>query len=249
MDPQEDKVEVTEDAAATATPEDASTAHGQSQDDYNKHNRYTEQDIDFERGNTRRARQDADAAQSAYDKAQDEIDALKTKLESKQEEKSSLEKMDPDYVDKTVQKNIQLLADANKELQTKITNLEQKAQSYEETASQRQADEAKTQTRERILGALDGEYGAEHRNNAVKMAQELVDTGKESQPKDVLDADRLMRKCYKKLATEKTAAKKTSTASDSGSGSVSHPSQSGIKEGSMDDVKAQMLSDDSWKEE
>jgi chromosome segregation ATPase len=228
---------------------DASTEHGQSQEDYNKEARYTAQDLDLERGNTRRARSETEAAQQAYDQAQSEIEALKTQLNQKTEEKDSLEDMDPDLVDRTVQRNIQILATEIKNLTARNAKLEAIAEQYAQHEQQRLATSEKTETREGILKPLDAEFGAEHRNKAVKQANDWIADGKEDQPAGspamaAIQARDLMRKAYIHVSKEA----KASVASDTGSGGLGHADTNSIKEGSREEVLKQMRENPStWK--
>jgi DNA repair exonuclease SbcCD ATPase subunit len=228
---------------------DASTEHGQSSEDYLKEARYTAQDLEMERGNTKRARNEADAAQQAYDQAQSEIEALKTQLSAKAEEKKVLEEMDPDLVDKSVQGNIRTLAAENEELKSRLAQLENIANQYAQTEQQRKADADKQEARESILRPLDEEFGSQHRNKAIKLADQWIADGKEAQPAGspavaAIQARDLMRKAYKEVTTEA----KASIATDTGSAGAGHTDESQIKEGSFDDVLAQMQKNpSSWK--
>lgn len=226
---------------------DASAAAGQSQDDYNKEARYTSQDLDLERGNTRRARQEADSIQTAFDGAQSEIETLKQQLVEKKEAKSKLEDMDPDLVDNSVKQNIQLLADEIKELKTRNNALEKKAQGYEQGIQRTEAQTRHDKARDEILTSIEAEpgVGPEHRNKAIAMANDLINNGKEQQPQGPIATRDLMSKCYREVA--KTSTKSPSVASDSGSAGVGHSEGSGIKSGSRESVKSQMLKDTSWK--
>lgn len=232
---------------------DPSSASGQSQNDYNKEARYTSQDLDLERGNTRRARQEVDSIQTAYDGAQSEIETLKQQLVEKKEEKSSLENMDPELVDNSVKQNIQLLADEIKDLKTRNTTLEKKAQGYEQGIQQKEEQSRHDKARDEILTSIEAEdgVGPEHRNKAIAMANDLINSGKEQQPQGPIATRDLMSKCYREVANVSSTdnSKSSVVASDSGSAGVGHSEGSGIKSGSRESVKAQMLKDTSWKTE
>lgn len=220
----------------------------QTQDDYNKEARYTSQDIEMERGNTRRAQEQANSVQAAFDGAQSEIDALKQQLEEKSEQKSNLEQMDPDLVDDAVKQNIQTLADENKVLQGQIKELAQKAQDYERGIQRTQEQERHDRSRDEILTSIEAEpgLGSEHRNKAIAMANDLINSGKEQQPQGPIATRDLMSKCYREVA-KTTTKTKISVASDTGSAGVGHSEGSGITPGTRESVKAQMLTDTSWK--
>ena len=232
---------------------DPSSASGQSQDDYNNEARYTSQDLDLERGNTRRARQEVDSIQTAYDGAQSEIETLKQQLVEKKEEKSSLENMDPELVDNSVKQNIQLLANEIKELKTRNTTLEKKAQGYEQGIQQKEEQSRHDKARDEILTSIEAEdgVGPEHRNKAIAMANDLINSGKEQQPQGPIATRDLMSKCYREVANVSSIGKSKSSvvASDTGSAGVGHSEGSRIKSGTRESVKAQMLKDTSWKTE
>lgn len=243
---EEPKVEENADANAEAGEQ-------QSQDEYNKDARYTSQDIEMERGNTRRAQEQATSMQTAFDGAQSEIDALKQQLTEKKEEKSKLETMDAEMVDDSVKKNIQTLAGEITDLKSRNSALEKKAEGYEQGIQKTQEQERHDRSRDEILTSIEAEPGldSKHRNKAIAMANDLINTGKEQQPQGPIATRNLMSKCYREVAkaADESAKKKTSVASDSGSASVGHSEGSGIKTGTRKEVLEQMRKDTSWKTE
>jgi len=231
--------------------------------------------IDQERANARRAREQAAEMADALGQANEKLSQLesrfdqlsaanedkKTQLEA---EKQKLEDMDPDLVDSSVRRNI---ASLEKRLQEQEANFRQKeaqfqkhikaisdkAESLEQERQQSADEQRRAQVRERVLTRVEkslarqGVKGAaKFRSEALKLADDLVDTGKVKQPADPIEAVELMEDCYLQVK-DKHEKKKSSVSSDTGkSGPSSTGSKSGIKPGSLDEVYDQMLKSDDW---
>jgi len=205
------------------------------------------QQVDQAESVARKAREEAETLSAAYTEAQAEIEKLKTANAERQRDidvkKSELDQMDPDLVDKNVIKNLERMQQRLDKSEKRAEQLELKAKAYEEAETKRNEKVRKAETREKILKPLDTEFGAKFRNEALKMADDLVDSGKEKQPTDPIEAMILLRKCYQQVSDKK----KPSVATDSGASGVSHqPAKR--KTGSLDDVFDDMLKDKSWQD-
>jgi hypothetical protein len=128
---------------------------------------------------------------------------------------------------------------------TKIKNLEKKASDYEADIARDKAEQAKNSRYNELLAELDEEYGAEHRNAAVKLFNEKADKG-EVPKGSPAKATLIMNRCYKEAKAEADKANKDkdkdkTPALDTGSGGGTAPSLSGVqlKEGSLDEVAEQ----------
>lgn len=192
--------------------------------------------------------------QTELAESRDQMTALEAKVAESarnvQAEADALDDMDADVTDKAVIRNLNKLQVQNAALQKQLTEqsskyekLEEKASAYEQNEQQRQNARHKDQVTERILTPLDDEFGAKHRNAAMKMADRLVDTGQESQPQDAIAGMTLMRKCYKEVS--KVKEPKESVPSDSGGGGIQKGGSR--KTGSRAEVLADMKKDKSWK--
>lgn len=210
-------------------------------------------------------RQRADQAESMARKAKEEAEALSqslaetteklNKLEEQQRQaqqeyqkaKDDFDVMDTLTVDPAVIKNLQRLKDKVDKLENENKNLVSKATAYEEAENKRYQESQKKQTIERILKPLDEEFGAKYRNEAMKLADDLVDTGKVKQPNDPLSAAELMRRCYKEIVAKNKPKEKETVPSDSGVGGISH-SEPKKKPGTMQEVLADMRKNPStWR--
>lgn len=191
----------------------------------------------------------------------------------KQAEQDKLDEMDPDLVDPSVSKNIKRLeallreqADKydseRKALKEEIGLLKEKASGYETERQQLKAKEYHSRVVNSILSEVEDSMKAQgvdspgkFRSDALKLADDLVDSGKEKRPnrerdgesQSVLDAIRLMKKCY--LEVKSRHEKKSKGVSVDGGGSGVEPSVKSdeIKPGSLAEVKAQMAKNKSWK--
>ena len=149
--------------------------------------------------------------------------------------------LDPDLVDAKTIKTVSKMANQIREQQKKIEKLAKLADSFQEKAKKQDAKTQKEKIIEKLLKPLDEEFGAKYRNKAKKLADSLVDEGKEQQPGDIIEANTLMRKCYlqvKKEAEEKVEKKKP-VQTDNGSSSFTLD-ESIPKQGSRNEILAGM---------
>ncbi len=220
---------------------------------YSRH----QQEIDQERGNTRRAREEVSTLTSAYEQSNTQINQLKAEIaeirEAKETETLKIETMDSDNADETVIKNIQLMDARLTAKEQEISAMSKKIDTYEKQQADAQAksanEEAKAsvyKTVESTMAKLDVPGAAKYRNEATKLADELVDSGQRKQPKTFDEAIDLMTDCY--LQVKKGQKAKDSVSVDTGKGgtAASGKKAGGIKPGKIEDVRAQMLKDQSW---
>lgn len=218
--------------------------------------RLNEQQLEQERSNTTRANEtarqtqtDLDAAKAENENLKDELEAAKAKADEAGIE--SVELNEDDYQESPADLAIvKAIKSTNAKLAAKdkqIANLEKKASGYETKARTDAVLTARNEAYSELLSDLDEEYGADCRNEAVKQFKQLGKDGKIPQNKTA-KATRIMEKCYKDAKAAKAKAdthadkKKPSLSLDSGSGGGSSPNLSGteIKEGSLDEVDAQV---------
>jgi len=148
--------------------------------------------------------------------------------------------LDPDLVDAKTIKTVSKLAKQNRDMQKKIDKLTKLADDFQSKEQTKKAKSEKDKTIDEILKVCDEEFGAKFRNSAKKMADALVDDGKEPQPKTIMAAYRLMRKCYaevKAKAEKKETEKKKPVQTDSGVSSFSLDA-SVPKKGTLKEVMA-----------
>ena len=213
--------------------------------------------IEFERSNARRAREEVSTLTSAYEQSNTQINQLKAEIaeikDAKETEKQKLETMDPDLADDKVIKNIQLIEERLTAKEQQISAMSKKIDDYEKQQADAQAKTANEQTKasvfksvESSMAKLDIPGAAKYRNEAVKLADELVDSGQRKQPKTFDEAIDLMTDCY--LQVKKGQKTKDSVSVDTGKGgtTASGKKTGGIKPGKIEDVRAQMLKDQSW---
>ena len=183
-------------------------------------------------------KQRADQAEANYRKLAQEKDAVTaslserdTKLESLEQKLADLAEsqdvpvedlLDPDLVDAKTIKTVSKMARQIRDQKKSIDKLTRLANDFQSKSEKREAKSEKEQTIEKILKPLDKEFGAKFRNSARKMADKLVDDGKETQPKDVIEAMTLMRQCYIKVQDDaKAKEEKKTVQTDNGSSSFS----------------------------
>ena len=195
----------------------------------------------------------AEALEESNAKLADMQAKLDANQKTVQTKKDQLAEMDSQYVDKGVVSNIHRQEESNKKQAEKITKLEEKIIKAETIEQERQNALAVEGMKQEILKDWDKEFGSKYRNEAYKLADSLVDSGKEKQPKTQYAGYKLMRKCYKQVKDEaeakiKAEEDKKKVPTDSGSGGVSH-TKTKRKSGTMKEVLADMKTDKSWMAE
>jgi len=238
----EDEVVVKDgDKPSTRTPEEQKQI-----DESRKH----EQMLEQERANVAKAKETARQVQTDLESVKSENDTLKEKLQAAEAKAADagiddvkLDESEYTGTDLALVRAIESLKTQIKAKDKRIAVIEKKAEGYEEQSRKEKAIASRNSAYEEILSDLDGEYGADCRNAAVKKFDELIADGKV--PKgNTAKATRILEKCYKEVKTAKSKDTKTDKSSfslDSGSGGGTSPNLSGveIKEGSLDEVAAQ----------
>jgi chromosome segregation ATPase len=194
------------------------------------------------------AREDAETYAASLEENNQKIADLQKQVATQQKavevEGNKLEAMDDALVDKAVINNFAKMKADLESVRTELGEAKGKISQYETIEQGRIAETQKNQTIERILTPLDSEFGAKFRNPAKKLADELVDSGDEPQPKDAIEAMVLMRKCYTKVVEK--ATKKDGTPADAGGGGVPPPPEK-KGQGTPHEVLADMRKTKSWK--
>lgn len=214
------------------------------------------QQLDQERANARRAREELATITSAYEQSTSQIEQLKQDMANiqaaKETEKDKLEDMDPEMADEKVINNIrrldQRLAGKEKQLDEalkKIQAYEQQQQEAEQQKANARAKEAVLLTVEKTLKKMGVSGAAKYRNEANSLADELVDSGQRVKPNTFTEAIDLMTDCYLQIK-DKAKKKKTVSVDTGRAGAGVTGKKSGIKPGTLDNVREQMLADRSW---
>jgi len=179
---------------------------------------------------------------------QTKVTELETKLAGQAEQKEiELAKMDGDLVDQNVISNFEKTLGELKDAKKRLATVETEIKGYKEAETQKQLKADQDKRREKILKQTDDEFGAKYRNKAIKMANDLVQEGKEKEPADSFDAYVLIAKCYKKLADEDTKEEKEEVPVDTGIGGFTFGKE-GLKEGTLEEVQAQMKKEGKFKD-
>ncbi len=215
--------------------------------------RKAEQQLEQEQSNTRRANEATRQAQSNLEAAQSENDNLKEQLETAQAKADlagiqdvTLNEDDYETVsDRKLVKAIKNIEAKQSAKDAEIASLAKKAAGYEQRELSKQAKAVSKENYEELLTGLDKDYGADCRNEAVTNFNALADAGKVDKGKPS-KATRALEQCYKAVKAAKDKAKaeadKKNLDLDTGSGGGSAVNLTGteIKEGSLDEVDAQI---------
>jgi len=173
------------------------------------------------------------AMQGQLSQAQDNVQSLKSQLDTLKTEREQFKKLDPESADvpdviARQERVIQELSDTKNELRT----LQARASDIEKFEEARAAETQRKQTIDKICGPLDRDYGVKYRNDAKKMADDLVDSGQEK-VEDKFDAYMLLERCYKKLADGDKKPSKKGVPTDNGRGGSTTKLTDPVKETTM----------------
>lgn len=197
--------------------------------------RLTEQQLEQEKANTARANETARQSQADLETARTENTTLKEQLEEAETKaaKAGIRdvELDESKYEGTDLELVRAIKTLNQKVDAKdkeIDSLNKKADGYEEQGRQEKTKSERNAAYEDILTDLDGEYGADCRNEAVKKFKEMCDKG-EVPKGNTAKATRALEKCYKEAKAGKTTKKKESLSLDTGSGGGNAPSLSGAE--------------------
>jgi len=223
-------------------PEDKKTNEGEGQQ------------LEQEKANAQRAREERDSVQGQLDNAQADLAARQEELDEatgkldELDAKSKSGELDP-LVDDSIKQVVGGLREEIAALTGTVKTLTKETESQKRTAAEAKAQTEHQQRVTRVLETTEklGDFPVKYRNAALKIADELVDGGKESKPESIEDGILLMSKCYKQaVSNEESKKKKASTATDNGAGGIVFD-ESGLKRGSHNDVLADMKSSGRFK--
>ena len=149
--------------------------------------------------------------------------------------------LDSDLVDPSTIKFATQIQDELKEAKRQVAELSQFKTSTEQRFAQVDVDNRKKAAIDKILAKCDKRYGAKYRNDAFKLADEMVKSGTKNQPQNEWDGLELMEECYEQVKTEadKTQDDPKTLVTDTGGGGVSFDDTK-IQTGSHEDVLANM---------
>jgi len=252
MDKMDDLNEITEQQTDEANVDDALNDAKKAEQDFDKERQRADQaeanlrktKVEQEQLQQKLAEQKASAEQLAK-----QIDELKAAKGASDEVESLLGDFDPENASLedygTALKQIGgMVRDLKSELASVRSRAEQTAEETESERQQRQAEDAKAKTYNRVCTRLEKKYGDGLRNRATELFQEKVKL--EGPPSDPADATLRLDECFAEAKEEAAKAKKKDAEStkkvttDTGGGGV-RPSYGDvqIKPGSLDDVAAQ----------
>lgn len=173
---------------------------------------------------------------------EDRIGQLEKVIQLNKQQMTDIKELDPLSADipDLVNQNKILISEL-KNTKDKLSTLEKLASDFQKERQSQQESEKKSAIIEKILKPLDEQYGAKFRNEAKKMADDLVDSGKVKQPEDAIDAFLLLAKCYQDVKNKVTSkeVKEKSVATDSGTGNIGYiPDEK--QEGTFEQVLSDM---------
>jgi|GEM_PF-1123608 uncharacterized protein YhaN len=214
------------------------------------------QQADQERANARRARAALDEAQTENEQlaerletTQAELAQMRTQLQEQltATEFKQLADLDPDSTDvpdlvkafQALTPKVRKLEEENAKMAAFIAEQRTRAQTTAQT-------EARQQREEELYGACDEEFGAQFRNEAIKLADSWVEDHQVDPPKTWVQGYRLMRKAYAEAAGKHkpgAAPAKKHVPTDTGLRGLSVTEiedSDEFKPGTLDEVRADM---------
>ncbi|MGI6140062.1 MAG: hypothetical protein ACOYI9_13675 [Candidatus Hydrogenedentales bacterium] len=144
--------------------------------------------------------------------------------------------LDPDLVDPSVIKTVKKLKDQISFQQKSHDELLQKVSAYEKSEAEKRMIEMQKRRREEVLGPLDEQFGAKYRAEAIKLAEEKINS-MPMPPKSDIETYRILEQCYRQA--KQKDEQKQATPTDTGKGGIPL-GESDIKPGSRAEVLAQI---------
>lgn len=217
----EPEIKTEEEVAAEAKEAEAKKA-----EEYSK----AQQQIDQERANTQRAQAERDVLSEELTDTHTEIESLKSQIaevKTKSEKTDDFKTLDADMIDPAVVHNLKILQDKLNTAEKQLTGQQTKIDNYEAAEIVKVDKQRHEETVEEIYSTCDEEFGPKFRNDAIKLADELVKSGKEKAPdskkvgfeRSFIQGLKLMRRCYKQVSEDKKASGNP-VPTDSGGGGV-----------------------------
>lgn len=198
-------------------------------------------------------RQRADQAEANFRKAQAERQSIEAKLSAESEKAKSLEEklstyvkaneinlddIDSEYTDPKLVNVLKAMQSQIAEANARAAKLEEVKERYEQVEREKDLTNARENAKNEIIADIEAEYPAKHRNEAVKLADKIcADRG--YSPKDRYEASKLLRQCYKDLASKEVVKPKVEKVpTDTGQGG--NPTvTTEVKSGSIKSVAAE----------
>ena len=232
-----------DDEAKAQAAKEAEEAELKRQEEFNK----VRQLADMEAANAAKARQQVTQVQEQLAQGQKESAAMKAEIEALRAKAGDqgIDLNEEDFSDSDV-----TLVKAIKSLEAKfeakhtasIKKIAELEKLKDNLIAEREAENVKRSrdaTYNELLSGLDEEYGAQHRNAAVKAFDKLAAEGKV--PNNAALATRAMERCYKDAAkVAKDNPKKVPLDPGSGGGSPNLGRKVKLKPGSLAEVTAQL---------
>lgn len=219
--------------------------------DYEK----TQQQLDRERANLRRAKAALAEAQAQREELAGQVTGLQTQMTDLQKqlkdqlsakEYANLANLDPDTTEvPDLVKAFQGQTAKLQKLEADNASMREYVEDLKAREQQEQVTKAKSEVEEEIYSTCDEDYGAQFRNEAIAMADKLVDDGEVDPPRTQMQGLKLMRKCYAEAAKKhaKPDKPKAQVPTDTGLHGLSVADiedSEEFKPGTLDQVKADM---------
>lgn len=253
-DEKDTELEAPEGSANTDTAKGQETEKSEAKQhpEYEK----TQQQLDQERANRRRIQTALEQAESEKDHLAQQSNNLQgrvTELEGQlkaaltKQEFANLANLDPNTTDvPDLVKNHQALVNKMAALEERYARAEQILQQQAQQELQRNQNAVLERKKERIYSKCDKRYGAQFRNEAIALADRLVEDHEVEQPTDEMEGLELMERCYEEVSkkhTPKTKEAKTVPPTDTGLRGLSVTDiedSEEYKPGTLDQVAADM---------
>jgi len=247
----ETKTEDTQEQGSESAPE-AKGSETKQPAEYEK----TQQQLDQERANRKRIQSAYDQAQAEKEQLVEQVNSLQGQLGELQaqlkqaltkKEFQDLATLDPDTTD------VPSLVQKFQAMTAKVAALEDRSAKAEAALAQRSRKEqedaqanAHRAMEEEVYSMLDEEYGAQFRNEAIKLSDQWIDDHEVDQPTTLPQGIKLLRKAYAEVARKhaKPAPAREKVSTDNGLRGLSHAElldEEEFKPGTNEQVKADML--------
>lgn len=199
------------------------------------------QRADQAEANFRKAQAERESIAAKADAASKEVESLKARLdEFAKANDVNLDEIDTDITDAKVVK-------ALKVMQSKLEAATQRAEKSEKAVSEmltkeqvKQEEQRHEQVKQELIAEVEAEFPARFRNEALKAANKICED-RGFAPSDRYEAFKILRNCYKELASKSAAPTPKPVATDTGKTTITATPDTGeVKGGSLREVAAQL---------
>lgn len=199
------------------------------------------QRADQAEANFRKLQREKQEIESRYQETAKKAEELEAKMaEFAKANDVNLDELESEFVDPTAYRVIKSMKDKLSSLEKLASDYKKAEQDRQRIEQERHIEQAKEQAKSEILADIESEFSPQFRNDALKMANEICEK-RGYAPQDRYEASKILRQCYKDIASKKKTTAKPDVPFDTGKATTTASPKTGeVKPGTLREVAAQM---------